>query len=91
MSFSIADLGPKIAQYLTGAGLTAEINAANLDTNATGVGFYGTTPVAKQAAVTAAVAITGGESPTEAEYNLLVTAINDLITKLENYGLLAAN
>ena len=55
------------------------------------LGFYNATPVVQQAAVTAVDALTGGESPTEAEHNLAVAAINDLITKLENLGFLAAN
>jgi hypothetical protein len=45
----------------------------------------------RQAAITAAVAITGTEDPTEAEYNLLVTAINAIITVLEAHGLVASN
>jgi selenophosphate synthetase-related protein len=46
---------------------------------------------ARQSAITAAVAITGGEAPTEAEYNLLVTAINAIITALEAHGLVETN
>ena len=55
------------------------------------LGFFNATPVVQQTAVTAVAAISGGESPTEAEHNLAVAAINDIITKLENLGFLAAN
>ena len=41
------------------------------------------------AAIADAVAITGGESPTEAEYNLLVTKINAIITALEAQKVIA--
>lgn len=46
---------------------------------------------ARQAAITAVAAITGGESPTEAEHNLAVTAINAIITALEAHGLITSN
>lgn len=46
---------------------------------------------ARQAAITAVAAITGGESPTEAEHNLVVTAVNAIITALEAHGLVASN
>ena len=45
----------------------------------------------RQAAITAAVAISGTEDPTEAEYNLLVVAINAIITALEAHGLVESN
>jgi hypothetical protein len=35
-------------------------------------------------------AITGGESPTEAEHNLVVTKVNAILTALEAHGLLAS-
>lgn len=38
-----------------------------------------------------AVAITGGESPTEAEHNALVTKINAIIDVLEAQGLAATS
>jgi len=44
---------------------------------------------AQAAHIVAAVAITGGETPTEGEYNLLVTAINAIIVALENVGITA--
>ena len=36
-------------------------------------------------------AITGGESPTEAEHNLIVTKVNAILTALEAQGILAAS
>jgi hypothetical protein len=33
-------------------------------------------------------AITGGESPTEAEYNLVVTKVNAILTALRNSGVI---
>lgn len=41
-----------------------------------------------QAAEANATAITGGESPTEAEYNALVTKINNILTKLRAAGII---
>jgi hypothetical protein len=38
------------------ASLVGEVNAQHLDTNATGVGFYGTTPIAKQTGVAVSIA-----------------------------------
>lgn len=55
------------------------------------VGFFGASPVARQANIADATAITGGESPTEAEHNALVTKINSILTALENLGLLASS
>lgn len=46
---------------------------------------------ARQSAITAVAAITGGESPTEAEHNLAVAAINSIITALEAHGLIESN
>lgn len=63
-------------------------------------GFLGTEPAANQAAVAALTqaAITGGESPTEAEFNALRvdhaatrTVLNDLLTKLKAAGLMVAD
>lgn len=45
------------------------------------VGFYGTTPVVQAGAITALA-----DTPTTAE---IVTAVNDLITALQNVGLTA--
>jgi hypothetical protein len=36
-------------------------------------------------------AITGGESPTEAEHNLIVTKVNAILTALEAHGILASS
>lgn len=49
-----------------------------IEANATGLGFFAATPVAKQGAITAAA---GDDA----------TAVNAIITALENYGLLVAN
>lgn len=48
-----------------------------------------TNVIGDQAAIADATAITGGESPTEAEFNALVTKVNAIITALETAGLLA--
>lgn len=40
-------------------------------------------------AITDATAITGGESPTEAEHNALVTKINAILAALRTAGILA--
>lgn len=45
----------------------------------------------RQTAITAVAAISGGESPTEAEHNLAVAAINSIITALEAHGLVESN
>lgn len=42
----------------------------------------------RQAAIADLTAITGGESPTEAEHNLVVTKVNAIITALEVAGIL---
>jgi hypothetical protein len=34
------------------------------------------------------VAITGGDAPTEAEHNAIITKVNAIITALENAGIL---
>lgn len=41
-----------------------------------------------QALIADATAITGGESPTEAEHNALVTIINSILDVLEAHGLM---
>lgn len=41
-------------------------------------------------AITDATAITGGEAPTEAEHNALVTKINSIIAALEAFGITAS-
>lgn len=45
----------------------------------------------RQDAITDVAAITGGESPSEAEFNGAVTAINAIITTLEAHGLIESN
>lgn len=44
-----------------------------------------------QANIADLVAITGGESPTEAEHNLIVTKVNAILTALEAAGILASS
>jgi aconitase B len=51
----------------------------------------GVAVVAPSANIADAVAISGGESPTEAEYNALVTKINAIIAVLEAQGLAASS
>lgn len=41
------------------------------------------------AAIADLVPLTGGESPTEAEHNLVVVALNDVLAVLRNNGLVA--
>lgn len=41
-------------------------------------------------AITDATAITGGESPTEAEHNALVTKLNSVLAALRGAGLIAS-
>lgn len=66
------------------------------------LGLWGVTPVAQQAtiadAAVAQAAITGGESPTEAEFNALrtdvvnlVSKFNTLLSELEATGILASS
>ena len=43
-----------------------------------------------QAAEANLTAITGGESPTEAEHNAVITKINALLAKLRTAGIIAA-
>jgi hypothetical protein len=54
------------------------------------LGFLGVTPVVRQAgaAQAAVTAITGGESPSEAEHNALVTLLNAIRTALINVGII---
>lgn len=51
----------------------------------------GVAVVAPSANISDATAITGGESPTEAEHNALVTKINAIIAVLEAQGLAASS
>lgn len=39
-------------------------------------------------AITDLVAITGGQSPTEAEHNLVITAINSILAALRSSGII---
>lgn len=56
------------------------------------VKFHGTAGSGAQSAYVAQIAaITGGESPTEAEHNTALTAINSILTCLINHGLMAAS
>ena len=52
--------------------------------------FHNATPVAQRAgaAQAALVAITGGESPTEAEHNLVITLVNELRAALVEKGII---
>lgn len=43
------------------------------------------------AAIANAAAISGGESPTEAEHNALVTKLNSVLAALRDAGILAAD
>lgn len=43
-----------------------------------------------QAAEANMTAITGGESPTEAEHNLVITKINALLAKLRTAGIISS-
>ena len=54
------------------------------------IGFFNATPVVQPAAAAqgAASAISGGESPTEAEHNAVVTLVNALRTALVDLGLI---
>jgi hypothetical protein len=47
------------------------------------------TVLTPEASIADAVAITGGEAPTEAEYNLLVTKINAILDALDAAGITA--
>lgn len=47
------------------------------------------TTLTPEASIADAVAITGGVSPTEAQYNLLVTKINAILDVLDAAGLTA--
>ena len=55
------------------------------------LGFWGATPVVQPVNIADLAAITGGESPTEAEHNLIVTKVNAILTALESIGILAAS
>lgn len=43
----------------------------------------------QQSAIADATAITGGESPTEAEHNTLITKLNSVLAALREFGLIA--
>ncbi|MGE0658254.1 MAG: DUF2190 family protein [Reyranellaceae bacterium] len=43
-----------------------------------------------QAAIADLVAITGGEAPTEAEHNLVVAKVNEIVAALETAGIIAS-
>lgn len=47
--------------------------------------------LSSQAAITNLVAITGGESPTEAEHNAVITRVNLLTQVLRDAGLIPAS
>ena len=47
-------------------------------------------PVKKAAAVADLTAITGGEAPTEAEHNLIIAKVNDLLVKLRTAGIVSS-
>jgi hypothetical protein len=47
-------------------------------------------PVLKMAAIADLTAITGGEAPTEAEHNLIITKVNALLAALRTSGALAS-
>lgn len=69
-------------------GTTYEFSPAGLITFFQAEGDFATgTQVAN---ITDAVAISGGESPTEAEHNSLVTKINSIIAALEAFGIAAS-
>jgi hypothetical protein len=57
---------------------------------ATKAGFFGTTPIAQPAGAAQAevAAITGGESPSETEFNALVAEVNALRKALVDLGLI---
>lgn len=54
------------------------------------LGFHNATPTAQRSGAdqAALVAITGGESPTEAEHNLVITLVNELRAALAEKGLI---
>lgn len=54
------------------------------------IAFHGATPIVQAALISIPAAITGGEAPTEAEHNLLRTAVASINTVLVNLGLTAA-
>lgn len=62
--------------------VTGEINAAKIDSNATGVAFYGATPAAQQAAV----ANVSGGTIIDIEGR---AALNALLARLRTLGLIA--
>lgn len=57
--------------------------ASNISTTQAG-------PIKKMGAIADLTAITGGESPTEAEHNLVITKVNALLAALRTSGALTA-
>lgn len=55
------------------------------------MGFFGAAVVAQPTTIADVAALTGGEPPTEAEFNALASKFNDLLAKLEALGLLASS
>ena len=47
-------------------------------------------PGAGNAAIDDLVAITGGQAPTETQHNLVLEAVNDILTVLRNSGVIPA-
>lgn len=72
-----------------------DVKKTNIDTDKSKLLWSATNDqyeaVAPSATVAAAVAITGGEAPTEAEYNALVTLFNSLRTACIAQGVIAAS
>ena len=89
-SISAGSLTDGVATLNSGS-LTGSVNitasgAITLGATST-VGFYGTVPVAQQAAV--AVIPPAVAAPSKAEYDALAAAFNDLVSKMKAYGMLA--
>lgn len=86
-----------VAVDTTGLTLT-DVNLVLTTTTGTKIGtavgqklaFHNSTPVVQRAGAAQAilVAITGGESPTEAEHNLVITLVNELRAALIEKGLI---
>ena len=75
----------------TGVALKLTANAQErLRLNATGIGFFGATPVAKQTAPTAAnaSALNTGDATSDAVIGNMRTRLGEVITALQNLGLL---
>lgn len=81
----VGDVTGNVTGNVTGdvaGNLTGEVNAAKLDTSATGVGFYGASPSAQPAAVANA----SGGVVVDAEAR---AALNALLARLRTLGLIA--